>query len=200
MKKLIGTVAMLLISAQVMAQDIQLPEPEQVGTMTLMEALKQRHSDRAFADRVLTQQELSNVLWAAYGVNREDGKRTIPTALNEKDLEIYVFQKEGIYRYDAEKNVLSQISDENKLELFQKQDYMDTVPAVLVYVGKEDYSALHAGSAYQNVGLYAASVGMANIARGMFDKDEVEDVLDLSDEQDVLISQAIGWPVEEQEK
>lgn len=194
-KVVLPAVAAGLISTSVLAADIKLPEPDKSETASLMQALEARHSDRAFADKDISLQELSTVLWAAYGTNRPDGKRTIPTAMNEKDLSVYVFNKDGIYLYDADENLLKQISDKNQLSLFQKQDYMTNVPVVLVYVGSgEDYAAMHAGSAYQNVGLYAAAHNMANIVRGYFDRDGVAKALKLGKNQRVIISQAIGWP------
>lgn len=183
-----------LISTSTMAADIQLPAPDKTNQTTLIKALEERHSDREFSDKVVDNQTLSTILWVAYGVTREDGKRTIPTALNEKDLNIYVFNKEGIWLYDADENVLKQKSDKNYLDLFKMQDYMKPISTVLVYTGStKDYAAMHAGSAYQNVELYAAANGMASIVRGYFDHDKVTEVLGLSEGERVIISQAIGW-------
>ena len=101
-----------LISTAVMAEDIYLPEPNKNGKTTLMQALEDRHSDREFVDRDIDERTLSTLLWAAYGVNREDGKRTIPTAKDTKDLNVYVFTKGGIWLYDADHNLLKQQSDQ----------------------------------------------------------------------------------------
>ena len=159
-----------------------------------MQALEDRQSHREFSDRDVDDGTLSTILWAAYGVNREDGKRTIPTAKDTKDLNVYVFKKEGIWLYDADNNLLRQVSDQNQMALFQLQDYMSTVPVVLVYTGKDErYASLHAGSAYQNVELYAAANNMASIVRGYYDREKVPEVLNLPKGEHVLISQAIGW-------
>ncbi|MBQ7413015.1 MAG: nitroreductase family protein [Alphaproteobacteria bacterium] len=183
-----------LISTAVAAGDIYLPEPNKIGKTTLMQALEDRHSDREFVDREVDERTLSTILWAAFGVNREDGKRTIPTAKDTKDLNIYVFTKKGIWLYDADNNLLKQQSDQNQMALFQLQDYMATVPLVLVYTGStEDYAAMHAGSAYQNVGLYTAATGMANIVRGYYDREKLSDVLHLPEGQRVIVTQAVGW-------
>lgn len=182
------------MTTSVWAADLNLPEPDKSGQTTLIEALEKRHSDREFSKKEIDDQTLSTILWVAYGVNRTDGKRTIPTALNQKDLNVYVFNKKGIWLYDATTNTLKQKSDQNKLELFQLQDYMESVSTVLVYTGhQEDYALMHAGSAYQNVELYAAANDMASIVRGYFDKDKVTEVLGLSDDERVIISQAVGW-------
>ena len=159
-----------------------------------MQALEDRHSDREFSDREIDDRTLSSILWVAYGVNRDDGKRTIPTAMNKKDLNIYVFNKNGVWLYDTDNNLLKQQSDQNHMDLFQKQDYMTSVPTILVYTGStDDYAAMHAGSAYQNVELYAAANNMASIVRGFFEHDKVSEVLKLPKGQRVIISQAIGW-------
>ena len=182
------------MATSALAADIKLPAPEKTNNTTLIQALENRHSDREFSDRVVDNQTLSNILWAAYGVNKAEDKRTIPTALNKRDLNIYVFNKEGIWLYDATSNSLKQQSAENHLKLFQLQDYMAPVSTVLVYTGStEDYAAMHAGSAYQNVELYTAANDMASIVRGYFEREKVQEVLNLPDGQRVIISQAIGW-------
>ena len=193
-KQIIFGLSFVLMATTVMADDIQLPQPDKLSAATLVEALENRHSDHEFSDREVDNQALSMILWAAYGVNRADGKRTIPTAMNKKDLNLYVFNKDGIWLYDADTNTLKQQSNENHLELFQKQDYMTPVSTVLVYTGStEDYAAMHAGSAYQNVELYTAANNMASIVRGFFDHEKVSQVLNLPEGQRVIISQAIGW-------
>ena len=193
-KKIFFIALLSCVSTAVLAEDIHLPEPNKTGKTTLMQALEDRHSDREFIDRDVDESTLATILWAAYGVNREDGKRTIPTAMDKKDLAVYVFNKDGIWLYEADNNLLKQISDQNQLGLFQKQDYMQTVPVVLVYTGSTaDYAAMHAGSAYQNVELFAAANGMASIVRGFFDQEKVREALNLPEGQRVIISQAIGW-------
>ena len=183
-----------LMTTSVLAADIELPMPDRTNKTTLIQALENRHSDREFSDRIVDDQTLSTLLWVAYGINRTDGKRTIPTALDKKDLNIYVFNKKGIWLYDAVTNTLKEQSDKNHLDLFQKQDYMKDVSTVLVYTGStEAYAVMHAGSAYQNVELYAAANNMASIVRGYFDHEKVQEVLNLPDSQRVIISQAIGW-------
>ena len=107
-----------LIATSVMAADIQLPEPDKTNTTTLMQALENRHSDREFSDKVVDNRTLSTILWVAYGVNRPDWKRTIPTALDKKDLNIYVFNKDGIWLYDADTHTLKQKSNENDRRLY----------------------------------------------------------------------------------
>lgn len=194
MNKTIGVIMAGFIATSAMAADIKLPEPDKTNPTTLMSALENRSSQREFSNKELDNQTLSTVLWAAYGINREDGKRTIPTAMDKKDLNVYVFNKQGIWLYDAAENALKQQSAENHLSLFQMQDYMNNVSTVLVYTGStEEYAVMHAGSAYQNVELYAAANNMASIVRGYFDHEKVAAVLNLPEGSRVIISQAIGW-------
>jgi len=194
MFKTIGVIMAGIMATSVMAADIKLPAPDKTNTTTLIQALEKRHSDREFSDKAIDEKTLSTILWVAYGVNREDGKRTIPTAMDKKDLNVYVFNKNGIWLYDADTNTLKQQSKEDHLDLFQLQDYMEHVSTVLVYTGSmEDYAIMHAGSAYQNVELYAAANNMASIVRGFYDREQVPEVLNLPAGQRVIISQAIGW-------
>lgn len=194
MLKTIGVLMVSFMATSALAADIKLPAPDKTNTTTLIQALEQRHSDREFSDKAVDNQTLSSILWAAYGVNRTDGKRTIPTALDKKDLNVYVFNSDGIWLYDANENTLKQQSSENKLDLFRLQDYMNAVSTVLVYTGStEDYAVMHAGAAYQNVELYAAATNMASIVRGYFEYEKVAQALNLPAGQRVIISQAIGW-------
>ena len=194
MLKTIGVLMVSFMATSALAADIKLPAPDKTNTTTLIQALEQRHSDREFSDKAVDNQTLSSILWAAYGVNRTDGKRTIPTALDKKDLNVYVFNSDGIWLYDADENTLKKQSSENKLDLFRLQDYMNAVSTVLVYTGStEDYAVMHAGAAYQNVELYAAATNMASIVRGYFEHEKVAQALNLPAGQRVIISQAIGW-------
>lgn len=195
MLKKIGLLATIgFMTTTALAADIQLPLPDKTNTTSLMHALETRQSDHSFSNQALDDKTLSTVLWVAYGVNRPDGKRTIPTAKDGKDLDIYVFNPAGIWLYDAPTNTLQQKSDKNELALFNKQDYMSPVSTVLVYTGStNDYAAMHAGSAYQNVELYAAANNMASIVRGYYDQEKVAQALNLPQGQRVIISQAIGW-------
>ncbi len=191
----IGVLLAMTIINNVSATEQILPAPDREGGMPLMQALNERHSVKQFADKEVDNKTLSEILWAAYGINRSGGLRTIPTAMNQKDLEIYVARGDGIWQYNALKHTLRQIRTDNILPLFQTQDYMKNVPLVLIYTGKKEdnYPFLHAGSAYQNVGLYAASRGIGAVVRSYFDKDAVAKALNLPNSETVITSQAIGW-------
>ena len=87
-KTILGVFTAMAIINNVSAAEQKLPDPNREGGMPLMQALNERHSVKQFGDKAIDDQTLSDLLWAAYGVNRSGGLRTIPTAMNQKDLEI----------------------------------------------------------------------------------------------------------------
>src|SRR5512141_1222327 len=83
------------------AAPIELPKPETSGGKPLMQTLKERETTREFTNAKLPAQVLSNLLWAALGINRADGKRTAPSAHNRQSIDLYVVMREGVYLYNA---------------------------------------------------------------------------------------------------
>lgn len=123
MRKLSFIFAALLLVVTMHAQDlktIKLDSPDKNRGSSVMKALSDRHSDREYASKELSLQDLSDLLWAANGINRPDGKRTAPSALNKQDIDIYVIMKEGAYLYDAKANSLQPIA---------KGDHRQRLPA-----------------------------------------------------------------------
>lgn len=176
-----------------------LPKPDMRGTRPLMQCLQKRESVRQFGRRAVSEQILADMLWAAVGVNRQNGKRTIPTALNSQDLTVYVIKYDGAWQYDAKGHKLIQVSDKDLRPLLATQDYAKEAALDLVYVSTSDEAligAMHAGSAYQNVGLYCACKGLNNVIRGYFDKDDLAKALNLCENQKIMVTQAVGWPAD----
>ncbi len=174
-----------------------LPKPDMRGNGALMQCLQKRESVRQFGRRAVSEQILADMLWAAVGVNRQNGKRTIPTALNSQDLTVYVIKHDGAWQYDAKKHKLIQVSDRDLRPLLATQDYAKEAALDLVYVSTSDEAligAMHAGSAYQNVGLYCACKGLNNVVRGYFDKEDLAKALNLCENQQIMVTQAVGWP------
>ncbi len=187
--------AFMLVAGTACAEPIvkKLPEPVLEGGHPLMEVFKERKTVRKFSSRPLDDQTLSEILWSAWGISH-NGKRTIPTAKNEQNLKVYVIRSDGAWLYDAKDNALLRVSDKNLMPYFNQQNFMKAVPVNLLYTGSDaKYSPMHAGSAYQNVGLYAADKGLHNVVRGYFDADGIKKALNLQDGEEPLISQAIGW-------
>jgi SagB-type dehydrogenase family enzyme len=200
---------LLSIAIVVQAQPpskIALNQPELNSGKTLMQCLKERKTSRAFSDRELSLQELSNLLWAANGINRpEEGKRTAPTAMNRQELDVYVILKTGVYLYDARENALLPVAEGDHRQTAGRQDFVALAPVNLVFVsdlarmkgGKKmqaKYSGINAGYISQNVYLYCASAGLATVARGMLDQKALAKALKLKKGQEVILGQTVGWP------
>ena len=200
---------MLLLPGTIIAEDvktIQLPAPRMEGGMPLMEALKLRHSGRSYADKMLSGQTLSNLLWAAFGINRPDsGKRTAPSAMNWQELDIYVATAEGVYRYDAKNNLLVRVAAKDLREKTGIQPFVKTAPVNLVYVsdyarmkGNEDGKKLmswsHAGFVSQNVYLFCTSEGLATVVRAGGDREAMAKELGLTPDQHITLFQSLGYP------
>ncbi len=186
---------------------IKLPPPETEGGMPLMPALKARHSTREFGSKPLPPQVLSNLLWAASGVNRpESGQRTAPSAHDWREIDVYVTTAEGAYRYDPPTHTLRRVVAGDIRHLTGVQDFVATAPVNLVYVadldrmseaGAEDkafYSAADAGFIAQNVYLYCASAGLAVVVRGLVDRDALGAALGLGRHQRIILAQSVGYP------
>lgn len=114
MKKIILSVLLLSIIMGLQAQElkvINLNKPDKSRNVTLMQALDKRHSERAFANKQLTHQDLSDLLWAANGINRpSEGKRIAPSANNVQEVDVYVCMKDGCYLYDAKAHQLQPVA------------------------------------------------------------------------------------------
>jgi SagB-type dehydrogenase family enzyme len=186
---------------------IKLPPPETAGGMPLMQALKTRHSTRAFGSKPLPPQVLSNLLWAANGVNRPDsGHRTAPSAHDWREIDVYVTTADGAYRYDPPTHTLKRVAAGDIRHVTGVQDYVATAPLNLVYVADLDrmsdasaedktfYSATDAGFIGQNVYLYCASAGLAVVVRGLVDRDALGAALGLKKHQRIILSQSVGYP------
>lgn len=200
---------MLMLSTGLFAGEeniIPLPEPEKTGGMPLMEALNQRHSSRSFQDKALTDQILSNLLWAAFGVNRENGKRTAPSSQGKTEMEIYVAKSDGLFLYLPEKNALKKILDEDIRAKTGKQNFVADAPVNLIFVANykkagnvdpEKYrytSGMNTGFISQNVYLYCASAGLATVVRGWFDENELRKAMKLKDHKGIILTQTVGYP------
>ena len=203
---------MLVTSLHVYGQEnkpIKLLPPQTEGGKPLMQALKQRKSTRTFSSRELPLQVLSNMLWAAFGINRPDkGGRTAPSAINMQEIDIYVAMAKGLYLFDAKENVLTPILDEDVRGLTGKQPFVKEAPVNLVYVANlskmsrlpaEDatfYSAADTGFISQNVYLFCASEGLVTVVRAMIDKPALGAAMKLRADQRIILSQTVGYPKE----
>ena len=184
---------------------IELPKPEMTGGMPLMQALAQRKTTRAFADKPLPPQELSNLLWAAFGVNRKGVEwqdpsgqsrsgRTAPSAVNNHDIAIYVALKEGVYLYQAETNRLDPVVAGDARGLIQSPPRGPAAVVLIFVAPANDGSAqVDTGFIAQNVYLYAASDGLNAWFYALHGQD-VSGILKLPVGQRVLFEQSVGYP------
>jgi hypothetical protein len=171
------------------AQTMQLPAPVKEGGMPLMQALAERKSTKSFSDKLVSAQDLSNLLWAGWGVNRPDGRRTAPTGRNSQALEVYVVMADGVWRYDGPKHLLEQALPGDL------RDKVGGAPVTLLFAAPADdpWGGEHVGSVYQNVGLYCSSAKMACVVR-ISKADGLKDVLALPKGYRVRMGMAVGWP------
>jgi nitroreductase len=188
------------------ATSISLPPPEKHGGLPLMEALAGRHSSRDFANTPLPLPLLSNLLWAAYGVNRPEGGRTAPSALNAQEIDVFVALPSGAYLYDAAAHQLNLVAASDLRRVTGYQDFVDEAPLDLVYVAdharmsmvpvaqRESYASTAAGAIAQNVYLFAACNDLATVIRAWIDRAAIADALGLTHDQQVLLSQTVGYP------
>lgn len=168
MKQLLSALFATIIASAVVAQNIDLPAPQKSGGMPLMDALAKRSTGREFDSRDLSPSQLSSLLWACFGINRPDGKRTAPSAKDCREADIYVVLKQGAYVYDAKANTLNLIVAEDLRKLAATQDFATNAPVNLVFVAdlarmgnsgpeeKKTYANIDVGYISQNAYLYCA--------------------------------------------
>jgi len=200
----------MLMPALAMARDdvvLKLPAPQMPRNALLVDALQARKSSREFAERPLPPQLLSNLLWAAFGINRPDvGKRTAPSAHNWQEIDVYAALPEGMFRYDAVAHALVQIVADDLRRLTGVQDFVGRAPLNLVYVADgarmtnaspEDqgfFLAADAGFIAQNVYLLCAAEGLATVVRGLLDRKALAAAMRLRPTQRIALAQSVGYP------
>ncbi|MEO0294259.1 MAG: SagB/ThcOx family dehydrogenase [candidate division WOR-3 bacterium] len=186
---------------------IKLPKPKIKGGRPLMEVLKDRKTTRSFSEKELPLEELSNLLWAAFGINRpNEGKRTAPSAMNKQEIDIYVALKMGLYLYDPNKNLLKKIHNKDIRRATGEQDFVGIAPINLIFVAdysrmgeiseenKNFFSAIDAGFIAQNVYLYCASNKLGTVVRAWIDRDNLSKLMELKEDQKIIIAQTVGYP------
>ena len=186
---------------------IKLLEPDKTLDASLMQALTDHASQREFADKQLSLEDLSSLLWAANGVNREDGKRTAPSAVNAQDVDIYVSMASGAYLYDAKQSQLTRITTEDLRSAVCGKQPMEA-PVFLVMVADisrypeglasqrplvESFAAMDAGYVSQNICLYCSAAKLATVPRASMDKEALTKSLNLKDTQIPLLNNPVGY-------
>ena len=187
--------------------NIALPKPQIDKGKPLMQALKERKSSREFSARKISDQDLSNMLWAGFGINRpETGGRTAPSAMNMQDIDLYVILEQGCYRYDAKANTLIRVTSKDLRPLAGKQAFVKDAPVNIVFVADysrmkksssndaKSYSIADAAFISENIYLYCASETLATVVRAFIDKPELAKALQLPRDQEIIFGQTVGYP------
>lgn len=181
---------------------LKLNKPDVKRGLPVMTALEKRHSEREFSDKKLNMQDLSDLLWAANGINRPaSAKRTAPSALNKQEIEVYVCMPEGTYRYNAKTHSLLPVTKEDlRPAVAGSQGFVKQAPLCLVLVadlekfnGEVLMPAMDAGIVSQNINLFCAGMGLVTVPRASMDQAALKKGLKLKDSQRPLMNNPVGY-------
>ncbi|MDR1747148.1 MAG: SagB/ThcOx family dehydrogenase [Tannerella sp.] len=194
----------------VYAQDLQtikLNAPNKQRGTAVMQALSDRHSERAFDARALNLQDISDLLWAANGVNRPDGKRTAPSAMNRQEVDVYAILPEGAYLYDAQNHSLNPIAKgDYRPAIAGQQDFAKTAPLCLLLVVNLEklgdptvenirlMGAVDAGIVSQNINIFCSAAGLSTVPRASMEHETLRKVLNLKESQLPIMNNPVGYP------
>lgn len=179
--------------------------PRMSGGKPVMQALKERKSTRDFKSDALSEQQMSDLLWAAFGMNRpEIDHRTAPSAQNLQDVDIYAATANGLFLYEAKPHSLKKVSDKDLRPLTSGQPFAKIAPVQLVYVSdyarlakvkpeqRDLYAGVDTGVIVQNVYLYSASEGLACVVHEL-DREPLAKAMNLRPDQHIVVAQAVGF-------
>jgi nitroreductase len=199
--------AVLTCVVSASAQDvIKLPAPRTEGGMPLMQALKERRSGRDFSSEKLPMATLSNLLWAAWGINRPDGHHTAPSARNSQEMDVYVAMSDGLFLYEPKEHQLRKILDEDIRAATGTNEYVKDAALNLVYVADlakanlkepdaiEFYTGADTAFLAQNVYLFCASEKLEAVVRGSINRPALAKTMKLRPDQKITLAQSVGFP------
>lgn len=187
--------------------EIILVQPNLEAGTTINTALKNRCSSREFSNEPLSLEELSGVMWAAAGINREDGHLTAPSALGLYPVKTYAFMEGGVYLYDEVDHKLVRVAEGDHRALAARQPFANTAPLNIVYIADMGVYERHnmptevvrflcgqdAAGYAENVNLYAAGNNLKSITRGSAQNEEVLKLLNLCPERySLVLAQTVG--------
>ncbi|MBQ6966130.1 MAG: SagB/ThcOx family dehydrogenase [Bacteroidaceae bacterium] len=206
MKKFALLTVTLLMGTSCFAQTKNLPEPNmQHKTLSVMEAYQQRKSVREYSAQPLSEQDLSDLLWAAQGKNRADGHLTAPTAMNRQEIRLYVFSEQGVSLYDPQTHSLTQVAAGDHRDIVAgRQDFAKSAPVSLVMVADMDkfgsnnqhaqwMVSVDTGIVCENINLFCSAAGLCTVPRGTMDAKAIQSLLGLTDNQIPLINNPVGY-------
>lgn len=207
MKKWILIAAMALLATAASAQVTALPKPNMKHkTLKVMQALAERKSIREYSPKMLSQQDLSDLLWAAGGVSRPDGRLTAPTAQNKQEIRLFVFTADGVSEYLPKTNQLKHcVSGDYRKLVAANQDFAAAAPLSLVIVADVGLfgdnaraamlGAFDAGIVSENINIYCAAAGLATVTRATMDAAGIQKLLGLGEAQLPLLNNPVGYLV-----
>lgn len=195
----------LLLTFCAMAQnkEMTLPAPQKTGGKPLMETLAARATNRALdPGKALSQQQLSNMLWAAWGINRPDGRRTAASAMNCQEIDLYLIGKQGAYLYDATKHALEPVATGDFRSQVSAQEFAKNGDWIVIFVADHNKmknasdvtAGIDAGLIAQNIYLYGASEGLGVVVHASIDRNAIAKILKLKPNQHIVIAQTVGIP------
>jgi nitroreductase len=208
----VAVILLFNITITLTAQDllpIKLPEPRINGGRPLMQVLKDRKSIRSFKSDTLSHQVLSDLCWAAFGINRpESGRRTAPSARNRQEIDVFVALQKGLFLYDALVHQLNPITNQDLRGYTGTQPFVGEAPLNLIFVadlekmgdGSEEtkipWANADTGFISENVYLFCVSEGLGTVVRGMVNRDELAPLMKLHEKQRIILAQTVGYPKE----
>ncbi|MDE6346307.1 MAG: SagB/ThcOx family dehydrogenase [Muribaculaceae bacterium] len=185
--------------------DIALPAADMTAGTEMMEAFAQRKSIRKFADRELSLQDMGNLLWAAMGQNRQDGRLTAPSCRNFQEIRLFVFDRKGVSEYLPATHSLRHVVDGDYRNLVAAgQDFVNDAPFSLVMIadmtkfGNVDERAImmasvDAGIVSENISLACAGLGLATVPRATMKSAEIISLLGLADNHIAIMNNPVGF-------
>ena len=205
-RTILSVIALSLVFAGCTAQTIKLPAPQKTGGKNVIETLWARHSNNEFSDKMLSQQDLSNLLFAAVGVNREDGRLTSPTASNRQEIRVFVFTADGVCEYlNAENSLKTIVKGDHRKLVAMQQDWVTSAPVILVLVadetkfGRSDQGSkvmmgVDAGIVCENINIFCAGTGLVTRPRATMDAEGIRTLLGLDSSQTPIMNNPVGYP------
>lgn len=196
---------MTLAAFTLSAQDIALLTPETGKGVNVMQAFNQRRSTREFDSKELTLQDMSNLLWATMGINRQDNKLTAPSCRNLQEIRLFVITANGAYEYIPLSHSLHQVAEGDLRQMVAgQQDFVTKAPVSLLMVADMDkfgntdsrsmtMAAIDAGIVTENACIAAAGLGLATVPRASMESDKLRQALGLTETQIPLMNAPVGY-------
>lgn len=204
-KGILVSAAVVLMGANMMAQDKILPRPDMTAGTSLMQAFSERKSVRSFADRELSSQDLGNLLWSAMGKNREDGKLTAPSCRNFQEIRLFVFDKNGVSEYlPASHSLKPMVQGDYRNLVAAGQDFVNAAPVSLVMIAdmtkfgdmkerSKMMAAVDAGIVSENISLACSGLGLATVPRATMRNAEILSLLNLPANHIPIMNNPVGF-------